>query len=104
LRLPLYSLRTGILAQLIFLIIAAMLLIHVVEVKLTEKDFIQAKVHAGQLMIYALEEKIAELLLKKESLREIGENPRFQRAVLRFLDGSDFSQVVMCDAGGEKIL
>jgi two-component system NtrC family sensor kinase len=104
LRLPLHSLRTGILAHLIFLIVAAMLLIHVAEVKFSEKDLLQAKVHAGQLMIYALEEKIGDLMLKKENLRDIGEDPRFQRGVLRLLAGSDFSQAVILDARGENVL
>ncbi|MBW1888613.1 MAG: hypothetical protein JRI52_09740, partial [Deltaproteobacteria bacterium] len=48
-KLPTYSLRTGILAQLIFLIISAMLLINVVMVKFAERDLIEAKVKTGRL-------------------------------------------------------
>ena len=55
-RLPVYSLRTGILTQLIFLIIAAMLLINVVMVKFSERDLIRAKVQESELLIHALEQ------------------------------------------------
>jgi hypothetical protein len=48
LRFPVYSLRTGILAQLTFLIIAAMLLINVVMVKFAERDLAQERLHAGR--------------------------------------------------------
>ncbi len=49
-----YSLRTGILANLIFLILAAMLLINVIMVRLAENDLVQFKVRHGVAIAHAL--------------------------------------------------
>ena len=57
-RFPFYSLKTGILTHLAFLIIAAMLLINVVMIKFSEKDLIQAKIEAGRLLLHVLEKKV----------------------------------------------
>jgi len=58
LKFPVYSLRTGILAQLTFLIIAAMLLINVVMVKFAERDLTQEKLHTGRLLVRAVEQNL----------------------------------------------
>jgi two-component system NtrC family sensor kinase len=54
LRLPFYGLRTGILAQLLFLIIAAMLLVNVAMLNLSQRDLLQSKAEAGKVLIHAL--------------------------------------------------
>ena len=56
---PFYSLRTGILANLTFLIIAAMLLINAVVIKLTENDLIKARVKTGEILAKSLAHTIA---------------------------------------------
>jgi len=72
LKLPTYSLRTGILAQLIFLIVSAMLLINVVMVKFAERDLIEAKVKRGRLLIQALEIHLTNLLVdNRKSLNKV---------------------------------
>ena len=58
-RIPVYSLRTGILAHLAFLILSAMLLTNVVMVKFAERDLIRARVNAGRLTLYALKQRAA---------------------------------------------
>ncbi len=54
LRFPFYSLRTGIVVCLTFLILSAMLLINVVMVKFAERDLIDAKVEMGRILIHTI--------------------------------------------------
>jgi signal transduction histidine kinase len=104
LRLPFSGLRAGILTQLIFLIIAAMLLINVAMVKFYERDLLQAKVNTGQLLIYALEQNMRHLLVdKKSSLKEIDSEPQFKRRVTQLLVGGGFSEVVIIDRMGNPV-
>jgi len=53
-RRPFYSLKTSILADLIFLILAAMLLINVVMIRLTENDLLKSRVREGESLANAL--------------------------------------------------
>jgi two-component system, NtrC family, sensor kinase len=54
LRLKLYGLRSGILTQLLFLIIAAMLLVNVAMLNLSQRQLLQSKADAGKLLIHVL--------------------------------------------------
>jgi signal transduction histidine kinase len=104
LRLPFSGLRAGILTQLIFLIIAAMLLINMAMVKFSERDLLQAKVNTGRLLIYALEQHIRHLLVDKKSpLEKLESDPRFKRRVTQLLDGGGFSEVVIIDRTGNPV-
>ncbi len=101
---PVYSLRTGILAQLTFLIIAAMFLIDVVMVKLAERDLLQAKLHAGRVLIGAVEHNLGYLYFQKQKkLKNIDLNIIFRRALSNLLAESGFSDVVIIDSNGEEI-
>lgn len=103
-RLPVSSLKTGILAQLVFLIVAAMLLIHVVEVKFSERDLIQAKSRTGRLLIRAVEQILEGLLAGEgESVRKAVLEPRFHASVSRLLAEGGFSSLVLVDLKGERI-
>jgi len=100
LKLPTYSLRTGILTQLIFLIISAMLLINVVMVKFAERDLIEAKVKMGRLLIQALELHVTNLLVNnRKNLKEIYEDSQFKRHVEQLITGGGFSEAVIINRG-----
>ncbi len=102
-RRPAYSLRTGIMAQLVFLIVAAMLLIHVVEVRFSERDLIRGKVQAGRLLILAVEQNLRIGVGEKRDLRKVCQDPGFRESMTRLLSGSDFSGAVLVDTGGERV-
>jgi len=103
-RLPFYSLRTGILAQLIFLIVAAMLLINVVMVKMAEKGLIENKVQAGTLLIRAIEIYLGkEVLVKKTPFSAAVSNPAFTRDFRRLLEAGNFSDAVVVDRAGMAV-
>lgn len=90
-RAPAYSLRTGILAYLAFLILAAMLLINVVTVKFAERDLIQAKIKLGRLALKAAEQKAENLLtLGKERSKHFGPDSNFTKEVHALLQEAGF--------------
>jgi signal transduction histidine kinase len=99
-----YSLRTGILAQLTFLIIAAMLLINVVMAKFAERDLIQAKIHKGRLLVNAIENNLEYLLLQKtRKLSDIDSDIPFRGGVSQLLVDAGFSDVIIISPEGEKL-
>ncbi|RLB85999.1 MAG: hypothetical protein DRH15_02670 [Deltaproteobacteria bacterium] len=95
-----YSLRTGILANLIFLILAAMILINVIMIKLAENDLIRARVKEGITLANGL------ALLIQSSLQDNGESLQVDKDVqLRvkvkgFLKPGDFKDFVFVPAVG----
>jgi signal transduction histidine kinase len=104
LKFPVYSLRTGILAQLVFLIVAAMLLINVVIVRLAERDLIRAKLDSGRLLAQAVEQNLSYFLQSGSGkLAEINEDLSFQKGVSRLLTHGGFSDVVIINADGERV-
>ena len=104
-RIPLNSLRTGILAQLTFLILAAMLLINVVMVKLAERDLIRTRLQAGQLLIQAVEQIVGQSLAgPKKKLSELAGDPTFRTGLLRLLDEGDYGHIVIVNRDGEKLV
>jgi two-component system NtrC family sensor kinase len=104
LKFPVYSLRTGILAQLTFLIIAAMLLINVVMVKFAERDLTQERLHTGQLLIRAVEQNLGLLLIgKTRKVTEAELDFDFRKGVSRMLGDSGFSDMLIINQEGNKI-
>jgi signal transduction histidine kinase len=98
LRLPVYSLRTGILTQLIFLIIAAMLLINVVMVKFSERDLIQAKVESAKLLIHALEQHFQDRYdYGKKGHTGAGSDLQFDRNIKQLLAVGGFPEAMIID-------
>ena len=101
---PVYSLRTGILAQLTFLIIAAMLLINVVMVKFAERDLTQERLHTGRLLIRAVEQTLGPLAAgKTRKLTEADLDVGFRKGVSRMLADSGFSDLLIINPEGKKI-
>jgi len=64
LRFPGNSLRLNILANLTFLIVAAMLLISIVMVKFEERDLIQGKLQMGDLLSRSLQQMVGDELMR----------------------------------------
>jgi two-component system NtrC family sensor kinase len=91
-------LRTGILTQLIFLIIAAMLLINVVMVKFSERDLIRAKVQESELLIHALEQQLTGHFANgKIDISGMGSDPQLKRNLTQLLALGGFSETVIVD-------
>ncbi len=101
---PVYSLRTGILAQLTFLIIAAMLLINVVMVKFAERDLTQERLHTGRLLIRAVEQNLGpQVAGKTKRITEADLDFDFRKGVSRMLADSGFSDILIINPEGNKI-
>jgi two-component system NtrC family sensor kinase len=89
---------------LVFLIVAAMLLINVVIVRLAERDLIRAKLDSGRLLVRAVEQNLTYFLQSGAGrLSEIREDLSFQKGMSRLLAHGGFSDVVIIDADGEKL-
>jgi two-component system, NtrC family, sensor kinase len=103
LRIPLKSLRTGILAQLTFLILVAMLLINVVMIKLAERDLIRSRLQAGRLLILAVEQMTAQYLSSPaKKFPDLAGDSRFRSGLLRLLGEGDYANIVIVNRDGEK--
>jgi two-component system NtrC family sensor kinase len=101
---PVYSLRIGILAQLTFLIIAAMLLINMVMVKFAERDLTQEKLQTGRLLIRAVEQNLGPLVAgKSKKITEADLDLDFRKGVSRMLADSGFSDILIINQEGNKI-
>ncbi|MGE5839142.1 MAG: sensor histidine kinase, partial [Deltaproteobacteria bacterium] len=101
---PVYSLRTGILAQITFLIIAAMLLINVVMVKFAERDLTQERLLTGRLLIRAVEQNLGLLMAgKSRKMTESDLDFDFRRGVSQMLADSGYSDILIIDPEGNRI-
>ena len=99
-----YSLRTGILAQLVFLIISAMLLINVVMVKFSEKDLTRARVGAGRLIIRAIEQTLTRVASSgRKRAGEVDLSPRYQRNITQLMADGEFSHILIIGPLGNKV-
>ncbi len=104
-RIPLYSLRTGVLAHLIFLIVSAMLLINVVMVKFSEKDLIEAKVQTGRLLLKSISQKLGDHIADQHrSWTQLESDRRFKNEVNQLLRAGDFSGALVIKRDGSKVL
>jgi len=104
LRFPFYSLRTGVLAHLAFLIVSAMLLINVVMVKFSEKDLIEAKLQTGRLLLHAMEQKVGNHITNQHrTWAHLESDPRFKNEVKQLLRAGDFSGVLLVNRDGAKV-
>ena len=103
-RFPFYSLRTGIVACLTFLILSAMLLINVVMVKFAERDLIDAKVEMGRILIHTIGQRIVyDTLSRHKALNELGSLPRFSKEIAQLLRMGGYSNVLVADSTGARV-
>ena len=91
-------------AQLTFLIVAAMLLINVVIVKFAERDLVDAKLDAGQLLIHAVEQNLWHFSSQKgHTLTDLDSDTQFRKGITRLLPGAGFSDIIIVEPGGKKV-
>jgi len=91
-------------AELMFLIVAAMLLIDLVIVKFAERDLVNARLDAGQLFVHAVEQYLGQTVqVKGTGLSNVESDPQLKRGIDRMLSASGFSQVVLVDREGKKL-
>ncbi|MBN2062271.1 MAG: HAMP domain-containing protein [Deltaproteobacteria bacterium] len=103
-KIPFYGLRAGILTQIIFLIVAAMLLINVVMVKFHEKDLIREKVHMGELLIRSIEMEITSQMRQSSAgIRKTDSASLLNFSIRKLLETGGFSSVVIVDTKGEAV-
>jgi two-component system NtrC family sensor kinase len=104
LKIPVKSLRTGILAQLTFLLLAAMLLINVVMIKLAERDLISTRLQAGRLLVQAVTQVAAQHFSgpSKKTLN-LERNPGLGAAMIRLLTEGGYTHLLIVDREGDRI-
>jgi len=101
---PFYSLRTGIVACLTFLILSAMFLINVVMVKFAERDLIDAKVEMGRILIHTIGQRVGyETISRDKALNELGSVPRFSKEIAQLLRMGGYSSVLVVSSTGARV-
>ena len=104
-KLPSYGLRAGILTQLIFLIVAAMLLVNVVMLNFHQRDLISTKGDIGRLLISALSQKTGNLLeTGKREMKDLDSNIDFKRDMSELLSNGGYSDLVIVNDNGEPAI
>lgn len=103
-RFPGNSLRINILAQMAFLIVAAMLLISIVMLKFQEHEFIQGKLKQGKLLTQAIGQEFTDEWIHESRKGDSRVTPTMQRqAVLRLIQTAGFSGAVILDRQGTVV-
>lgn len=101
---PIFGLRAGILTQLIFLIVAAMLLINVVILKLYEKDLIKAREQAGRLLVLSVENYLRIILPEGvKDLKTFEADTDFSAILHGMVAASGYSDLVIINSAGEPV-
>jgi two-component system NtrC family sensor kinase len=102
-QIPFYSLRTGILAHLAFLIVSAMLLINVVMVKFSERDLVQAKINTGRLLLHTLAHKVEyQLTNGQKKWADLGSDPQLERDISQLLQVGGVSEALVVNREGMR--
>ena len=96
-----YSLRRGVLTRLTFLILAAMILINIFTIKLSERDLIRSKQEVGHVLLQAFNHIIeARAKTKKISLKKSVTQPEFKKTAAKLLSSSGFTEAAITDKEG----
>jgi len=105
LRFSFYSLRTGIVTYLAFLLLCAMLLINVVMVKFQERDLIQAGIRTGRVLTHALEQMVGYELETGERAWPRGiSGPAFEKALASLVRAAGFKEALVLNREGTRAL
>ena len=100
-RLQFYGLRTGILAQLLFLIIAAMLLVNVAMLNLSQRNLLQSKEDSGVLLLHALGLNIGHLIDgANKPLNSLFPDKEIEKEINDLLLKGDYPDLVIIDIYG----
>jgi len=104
LKTPIFGLRAGILTQLIFLIVAAMLLINVVILNLYEKDLVTAKEKTGELLLSGIEYITGNALKDGgQGLKNTHFGADFASIVQVMLDTVNYRGIAIVNVSGESV-
>lgn len=98
-----YSLKTGILTQLAFLILAGMLLMNVIMLKLMERELIKGKVHTGRILLGALERETANLAGEAMLWDEMNSKGRAKKRFSEMLAEGGFTEILIVDKEGKTV-
>ncbi|NLD36670.1 MAG: hypothetical protein GX654_07365 [Desulfatiglans sp.] len=99
-----FGLRAGILTQLIFLIVAAMLLINVVILNLYEKDLIIEKEKTGRLLLKGIEYITANTIKDSEQeFKNIYFDTDFASLIQEMLDAGEYMGIAIVNISGESV-
>lgn len=103
-KIPSYGMRAVILTQLIFLIVAAMLLVNVVMLNFHQRDLISVKVDMGRLLIRILVHNTGRFLETGERrMKDLDSDINFKRDISELMDGGGYSGLIIVDHNGEPV-
>ncbi len=100
---PFHGLRAGILTQLVFLIVAAMLLINVAMLNLYEKDLLKAKEDNGRMLIHSLEQSISFIIRNNNGLETLNSDLNFINSAEILSAAGGFSYLAIVGQNGEAL-
>ena len=97
-----YSLKTGIFATLVFVLVLAMLLLDIVMIKMAEQDMIHAEKKKGLLLLRSVEQTLTSV---SENDREphINTASPFFRGLPQVLDKTDLSALLIVGVSGTPV-
>jgi len=94
-----------ILTQLIFLIVAAMLLVNVVMLNFHQRDLIRAKVDMGRLLISALAQNTGRFLeTGGRGMKDLDSDINLKRDISELLAEAGYSGLIIVDHNSEPVL
>lgn len=100
-RFPIHSLRTGILSHLVLLIVASMLLINVVTIKLTERDFIRARVQSARQLLRFLGQRVEYQMTRRHNTwADMTADSSFRRDISQLLKEGEAKDAIFADKNG----
>lgn len=102
-RIPWFSLRASVIAQLGFLILAAMLLCDVVMIRFAERDLVRARVQVGRLLARSLEGPLGDLLAGSSG-REERERATALEGMRALLKEAGYGFAFIVDRRGEVVV
>lgn len=101
---PFLGLKAGILTQLIFLIVAAMLLINVVMLNLYENHLIKEKEQTGKALIASLKEVLTmSISMGNGDLSNLQSDSSFKSSAKRILNSAGYSDLVIVNQDGDVL-
>ena len=97
-----YSLKTGIFATLVFVLVLAMLLLDIVMIKMAEQDMITAEKKKGMLLLRSVQQTLTSAYEANTEPAMNTASPFF-RALPQVLDQTDLSALLIVGASGTPI-
>ena len=97
-----YSLKTGIFATLVFVLVLAMLLLDIVMIKMAEQDMIHAEKKKGLLLLRSVEQTLTSAS-EGDRQPEINTASPFFRGLPQVLDKTDLSGLLIIGVSGTPV-